>query len=423
MKKKVLLFEAYPVFSGAQRASLNFCKVLRQNDYHITLMLADDPTGILAEKFGPYVDEIVQMNTNKRLTTYGKADQWFNPFTFVRVFFTALLPFFFDCLRIFSKGNFDFFYFCDPRGSAMISVPAFFFRGKKIMYLQSKNRINPLISRLLYMTFTDHVVCPSEDVKNSLPPSRKTVVINYGIDFTQYARVDEARVRHELPQVLSPAHHSRTKLLYAGLIKPQKGLHHLIDALGTLKPQMADAQFPVLLLLGEPSNPAEVAFKRVLVERCRQTGIEPFIYWLGWKDNVLEWMRNADYFVFPTIDKEICSFEGYDRIIESTEGSPVVLIESSLCGLFAVTSRVTGVTDTIVENANGLTYDPNEPDGLTACLKLVLVEKPRFQGFPTQRKFSLDTFATKFLTLLGQSPAAVVETQSPTCAHPVPSQV
>ncbi|WP_170299138.1 glycosyltransferase [Larkinella terrae] len=398
-KKKVLFFEAYPFFSGAQRVSLNLCKVLKQKNYHITLLLADDSKNEISKNFSPYVDEIIILKTNNRLLSYGNFGQWFKLSVIIETLFTGLFPFYKSCINIFAKGKFDYFYFCDPRGAVMLKIPLLFFRGKKIMYLQSKNRMNPILSKLLFFFFIDHVVSPSIDVQNSLPSSSKKLVINYGIDFSQYDKVDGNVVKEELQILLPENHKNRTKFLYAGLIKPQKGLHHLIFAFNHLKNTLEETNLPIIIILGKPSNNAEINFKNELVEFADKHGLSQYIYWMDWRSNVLEWMKNVDYFIFPTIDKEKSTFSGYDGTIESTEGSPVVLIESSVSGLFSVASRVTGVTETISEEVNGITYDPNKSESLYEALKYITIQKPKFLGFPDKEKFSLESFSSKFLEL------------------------
>ncbi|WP_421827545.1 glycosyltransferase [Larkinella sp.] len=403
-QKKVLFFEAYPFFSGAQRVSLNLCKILKRNNYHITLLLADDSKNEISKNFSPYVDEIIKLKTSERLLSYGNFGQWFRLSVIFETLFTGLFPFYWSCIKIFTKGKFDFFYFCDPRGAVMLKIPLLFFRGKKIMYLQSKNRVSPFLSKLLFFSFIDHVISPSIDVQNSLPDSRKKSVINYGIDFSQYESVDSGNVKIELQNLLGESYQNRTKLLYAGLIKPQKGLHHLIYALNCLKSSIPEADLPIIIILGNPSNDAEVNFKNELLEFSVKHNLNQYIHWMGWQSNVLEWMKNVDYFIFPTIDKEMSTFSGYDGVIESTEGSPVVLIESSVCGLFSIASRVTGVTETIIEKVNGITYDPNKSDSLYEALKYISIEKPKFLGFPNKQKFTLESFSNKFLELFDYTP-------------------
>lgn len=398
-KKKVLVFEAYPVFSGSQRVSLNFCKVLHSNGYHVTLLLADDSKGLLRQNFEPFVHDIVLIKTHSKLTRYGSSDRWFKASTFLGTFFTALLPFYVSCMKIFAKGKFDYFYYCDLRGSVMMLVPTMFFKGKTICYLQGKNTLGPKFARNIYLRFVDNLLCPSTDVLESLPPSPKKSVLNYGIDFSQYIDINPTHVKAEIEKLLPVDMHNRTKLLCAGLVRPEKGAHHLIYAFKDIKATLPESEIPVLFLLGEPRSDAEKAFKAKLVEFSVANGLERYIYWLGWKNNVLEWMKNVDYFIFPTIDKEENNFEGFDKVIQSSEGSPVVLIESSLSGLFSLSSKVTGVNETITDNHNGIMYDPNIKGELSKKLIGVLKEKPKFVDFPSRERFSLATFSNKILNL------------------------
>jgi glycosyltransferase involved in cell wall biosynthesis len=395
--KKVLLFESYPFFSGAQRVSLNLCKVLYGEGYHITLLLADDPDGIHKEKFGQFVSEIINIPTSNLLTRYGNADQWFKLSGIFNTLIKGLIPFYKQCFKIFKKNQYDYIYFCDPRGAVMMSLPSMFFKAKKICYLQGKNKLSKLMAKLVYLSFTDVVLCPSKDVLDSLPYSSKKMVLNYGVDFSQYSHIDPTNVINEVNSLLQG--NGKTKLLYAGLIRPQKGVHHLIRAMKYLKANLNDNQMPVLFLLGEPKNESEVKFKDYLVKYVDDNDIGQYIQWIGWKDNVLEWMSSFDYFIFPTIDKEECNFEGFDRVIESSEGSPVVLIESSLCGLYTIASKVTGVNETITNGHNGVTYDPKDEKALPETLLKVLNEKPVFIDFPNRQMFSTQLFASKVLSV------------------------
>jgi glycosyltransferase involved in cell wall biosynthesis len=400
--KRVLVFEAYPFFSGAQKISLNLCKILKENNYAVTLLLADNQLNVLPGKFGPYVDDVIVAPTNKKLLKYNNSSRWFNPLNFINSFFSGLLPFYFFCFKVFKNKKFDFFYFCDPRGATMILPPAFFFRGKKVLYLQSKNRLKPLISKLLYLIIPNYVVSASTDVADTVPPSSKKIVINYGIDYTQYGGVNKANAVKEIEDITALPYslgNGPARFLYAGLIKPQKGLHHLIYALGKLKKDEPSIELPFLFILGSTQTDAENLYRENLKQYCLENNLNKNVFWLGFKNNVLEWMSSCDYLIFPTINREKCTFEGFDEYIESTEGSPTVLIESSLCNLFAVAATVTGVNEIITDGANGLKYNPDDELALYNTLKYVLVNRPVFTGFPNKAIFSVETFAAKFLNL------------------------
>jgi glycosyltransferase involved in cell wall biosynthesis len=234
----------------------------------------------------------------------------------------------------------------------------------------------------------------------SLPPSPKKMVLNYGIDFSQYGAINADAVKTEISGLLKPELAGRTKLLFAGLIRPQKGVHHLIYAMKAVKDAFTPEQMPVLFLLGNPKTKPEENFKDHLVEYCHANGLDEYVYWIGWRDNVLEWMKNCDYFIFPTIDKEACDFEGFDKVIESSEGSPVVLIESSLCGLYTIAAKVTGVNETITNGHNGIMYNPNDNQALANVLINTLKTKPKFVDFPNAERFSPKTFSDKIMNII-----------------------
>lgn len=399
-KTKVLVFESYPFFSGAQKITRNFCEVLKRNDFHITLLLADDPEGILQNRFDGFVDEIIVLKRRKALTLYGNADRWFNMNVIIKTFFFGLLPFYTECFKKFRKGNYAYYYFCDPRGAVLMSIPTSFFKGEKICYLQSKNKLSPLLARLIFFTFNDHILCPSVDVFNSLPASSKKKVLYYGVDFCQYETIDKNNVVAEINAVLNNENLNRKKLLYAGLIKPHKGVHHLIYAFKYLKDNLKEKEMPVLFLLGSPKNDPERRFLNELKHFSKINDIDKYIYWMGWKNNVLEWMSCSDYFIFCTIDMEKCYFDGFDEVIESSEGSPVVLIESSLCGLFALASEVTGVNETIIDYHNGIKYNPNTPNAFNEALKEIILTAPSFIDFPSKDKFSIEKFESGVLNIV-----------------------
>jgi glycosyltransferase involved in cell wall biosynthesis len=187
--------------------------------------------------------------------------------------------------------------------------------------------------------------------------------------------------------------------LYAGLLRPHKGVHHLIYAFERLLESKALTTTPVLFLCGAAKTAAEEKFRDFLMEYCQEKGLENNVFWLGWKNNVLAWMHYADYFVFPTIDQESNNFEGFGKEIASSEGLPTVLIESSLCRLFTIAAKATGVQEIISHNQNGICYSNQDADGLYQSLVLAIENQLGYKSFPNDHHFSLQTFESKITTL------------------------
>lgn len=399
--KKILVFEAYPFFSGAQRNSRNTCEIMKKHlNCHLVLGMADDEKGDLAKNYSGYVDDMVVLPTANILKKYGSGDNWLTLKKFFPAFFLGLLPLYFSVFKLLRKHKFNIIFFSDPRGAVILLPVAIFFKAKKIMYFQSKNRVGGFISKNLFVRFCDYIICPSKDVLLSIPASKKVKIIHYGVDVEQYKNIDPAVVSNQLKQMLSQQDLVRTKLLFAGLIKPQKGLHHLVYALEYLKSKLPEEKMPLLFILGNPKSIAEQQYQEKLIQFLQDKNLTQYVRWMGFQTNVLEWMKNMNYFIFPTINREENVFEGFDSVIESTEGSPTVLIESSLCELYTLASLVTGVNETITEQVNGETYNPDRPNDLKEKLLELIIQKPLFKGFPNRMQFHPQTFAEHFLKLI-----------------------
>lgn len=398
MPKKCLVFEAYPFFSGMERITLNVCKILRNKGYAVTLLLADDRYGVLKENFEPHVQEIKYIKVDPYLLKYGDEDSWFARKTMFRAIIIGLLPFYFRAVKTVLAGKYDYLYCCDPRGATMMFLPAVFFKKTSILHYHGKNRLPRPLAKL-YLKVYNKVICVSQDVADSLPPSKNKTVVYNGIDFSQYENLDATTAENEAAAITGPTDKKVVNFLYAGLLRPHKGLHHLVPAFTHMVKDNKTGQKPVLFICGAAKLPAEQAYRDKLIAYCQAQGMEQNIFWLGWKNNVLAWMKFADYLVFPTIDKEPSIYEGFGKVIESSEGLPTVLIESSICDLYSIAADVTGVKEIITEGVNGTTYKNENAYGLYNALHTVLYSKPIVKGFPGSSNFSLKVFEKQMLAV------------------------
>lgn len=395
---KILVFEAYPFFSGSQRITLNVCKLLKTQGHEVTLLLADDQYGSLQKNFGEHVFKIQHIATYKGLKNYGDEDSWFTKKRFLKSIVLGLLPFYLKSIWFINTKKYDYLYCCDPRGATMMLASALFFEKTSLLHFHGKNRLPNWLSKTFLSVFSK-IICVSQDVLESLPLSNKKTVVYNGINFSQYGAVDFSAVSQEAEALSSLATDKMKVFLYAGLLRPHKGVHHLIYAFERLLQSNELTTTPVLFLCGAAKTPAEEKFRDFLMDYCKEKGLENNVFWLGWKNNILAWMRYADYFVFPTIDQETNSFMGFGKEIASSEGLPTVLIESSLCHLFNIAAKATGVQEIISSNQNGICYSNQETDGLYESLVFALENALHYKKFPNADYFSLPTFENKITSL------------------------
>lgn len=109
-KKKCLVFEAYPMFSGSQRITLNVCKILRKKGFSVTLLSVDDRFGNIKKHFEDHVDEIKHIKSHPVLLKYGDEDSWFKGSNFLKSVFLGLIPFYFRSLKLISSSKYDYLY-------------------------------------------------------------------------------------------------------------------------------------------------------------------------------------------------------------------------------------------------------------------------------------------------------------------------
>jgi glycosyltransferase involved in cell wall biosynthesis len=130
-----------------------------------------------------------------------------------------------------------------------------------------------------------------------------------------------------------------------------------------------------------------------LARRAAEAGIEM----VGWSNDVVSHMQDADIFVFPSAP--------------DGEGMPGVLIEAGLCGLPAVSTRVAGASTVIEDGRTGCLVGVDDIDGLaraTAALigdpgrRIAMGEAARSR---CEHRFALSVVAAQWDQLIRNAPA------------------
>lgn len=135
------------------------------------------------------------------------------------------------------------------------------------------------------------------------------------------------------------------RLLYVGLLTPNKGVSHLLDAVRTLADRGVECQ---LTLIGPPvhyDGPAEVA-KRGLEDIVDIVGSVP------WGDSLFAYHRSHDIFVFPTL----------------SEGIPKAPMEA-LSQSLPVVATFPGTSEYLDHEHSGLLVDTANSDALADAIE------------------------------------------------------
>ena len=134
-------------------------------------------------------------------------------------------------------------------------------------------------------------------------------------------------------------------ITFVGRLSKQKGIEFLIEAFKNLS-----IQGKHLLILGEGH------LKEKLINYAESIGISKKVNFLGFCENVSDYLKISDLFVLSSI----------------SEGLSNALLEAMACGLPVVATKVSGNVDLIEDGINGFLVEPGNPKALASAIEKVL---------------------------------------------------
>ena len=159
-------------------------------------------------------------------------------------------------------------------------------------------------------------------------------------------------------------------IVYAGVLIPRKGVHHLLAAFAKL-----DQPTAKLYLVGHAEN---ADYARKLRGLAQELGISQRVQFVGAvsQSRLAEYFARARVMVLPSLS------EGLGRVI----------IEAMLVGTPVIGSRVGGIPDIISDGENGLLVEPDDADDLLRALRQIYASDVTAMA-EKARAFALDFFS------------------------------
>jgi glycosyltransferase involved in cell wall biosynthesis len=141
-------------------------------------------------------------------------------------------------------------------------------------------------------------------------------------------------------------------VLYAGVLTPLKGIHHLVRAFGRIAEKWPDAR---LLVVGGEENPGYARCLRTEVKNLDLGGRVVFTGRVPQRE-LAEHLRTARVLVLPSY----------------TEGLPRVVMEALIVGTPVIATSVGGVPELIEDGMVGFLVQPGDEAGLAERLARLL---------------------------------------------------
>ncbi|HUV68720.1 MAG TPA: glycogen synthase [Terracidiphilus sp.] len=199
-------------------------------------------------------------------------------------------------------------------------------------------------------------------------PARIHVIYN-GIDLAEYQKTIATKALTDYG--VDP---TTPYVLFVGRITRQKGVTHLVDAIGHLPPETQ-----VVLCAGAPDTPEIAAEMRTKVENARKH--HPRIVWIEkmvTKQEAIQLYSNARLFCCPSV------YEPFG----------IINLEAMACGVPVVASATGGIKEVVVEGETGhlvefdqdpVTSFPRDPEkfarDLAARIQQLLVDPEKCRRF------------------------------------------
>ncbi|HME41634.1 MAG TPA: glycosyltransferase family 4 protein [Syntrophorhabdales bacterium] len=141
----------------------------------------------------------------------------------------------------------------------------------------------------------------------------------------------------------------------AGQLAKRKGYHLLIDSINTLKDRLTNFK---VFIFGEGEE------RERLERQITDRGLDSLVSLAGFKDDILEYMKDFDLFVLPSVDNE---------------DLPYVILEAMMLGKPAIGTRVAGIPELIDHGKTGLLVDPSDAGALSTAIEALCANPERLR--------------------------------------------
>lgn len=194
------------------------------------------------------------------------------------------------------------------------------------------------LTRMIYHSGRVTPVAISDEIKKSIsqfhdiPEDRIPVVLN-GAPISNYHKKESYNIAN------------KARIIHVGSLIPLKNHELMIKVAGLLKRQGIKFKMEFA---------GAGYLKEKLQEQVCNLGLEDCIEFVGLKDDISLFLKDADLFIFPS----------------QYEGVPMSLIEAMASGLPIIASNVGGIPDMITDGVNGILIQPNEEELFTAIVNI-----------------------------------------------------
>jgi len=212
----------------------------------------------------------------------------------------------------------------------------------RMLYISIDRLLNYVMTkRLVYVSRTIY----KESINIRLSPRRLSTVIPNGIDLSKFASVrNSLALRKEFC-----TDEKAIVICFAGRLSEEKGIDILLEAMVEIQKTHRQENIKLWLI-------GDGALKVDLMERTKSLDLEGIVQFIGFQNNLSEFLHAGDIFVLPS----------------RHEAMSVVLLEAIASGLPCIVTNVGENADVIENGVQGFVIPPNQASAITKSLEVLL---------------------------------------------------
>jgi glycosyltransferase involved in cell wall biosynthesis len=262
-------------------------------------------------------------------------------------------------VRVIRSKRADVVYCCSLRALLIIG-PAARITGRPILFFVNGELQNPLLDTFAYL-LSNKVVFQCASNRDDKYPGlrrifrRKLAVVPSGVDLTVIARARANPIATSDPSL--PIESDHVNMMVLGLLRPEKGLDQLIDALALLRSELTDVRLHIVGdQLTKRFRKDSSSYRMQLQSRVKDHGLQGMVQFTGWRDDALRILASMDVLVHPSL----------------SEGMPRAVLEAMALNK-AVVATSTGCSRELIRHReNGLLVPPGDVNALAVAISEVV---------------------------------------------------
>jgi N-acetyl-alpha-D-glucosaminyl L-malate synthase BshA len=240
-------------------------------------------------------------------------------------------------------------------------------RGSDVYYSSNNPFEKKITKEILYRSSS--IIVLTNHMKDYIEKiiTKPIYVIPNGIDLKRYENLIKGNKYNK-----NYNKNNKRKIIFVGRLHQIKGVEYLIKSMAEIKEKFFNCE---LIIVGDGPE------KKKLEKLTNIHNLNNHVRFVGRKSNMdaIKLISDSDIFVLPSL----------------SEGFPLAILESMICGVPIIASNVTGINEIIKDGINGLLCEPKNNFDLSKKILILLKNEELCKFYSAKNKEKVKNYEWK----------------------------